>query len=90
MVQYDLCNYISLLANKKIRFYIGNHDLRVHTHLAFELITSLASYAHEHRIKQGSYELIIENSIGYQGHGTAEKTFKEGALWMFEELFYYE
>lgn len=90
VTQYDLINHLNLLAHKKIRFYIGNHDLRVHTPLAFELITQLASYAHEHRLKRSSFELLIGNSIGYQGHGTAEATFKEGALWMFEELFYHE
>lgn len=90
VLHYDLCNHIPSLTTKKIRFYIGNNDQRVSTHHSFELITSLSHYAHEHRIKHGSFELIIGNSIGYQGHGTSEKTFKEGALWMFEELFYHE
>jgi esterase FrsA len=90
VMQYDLSNYVSLLGSKKLRFYIGNHDRRVHTSYAFELISSCASYAFEHRLKRSSHELIIGNSIGYEGHGTAEATFKEGALWMFEELFYHE
>lgn len=90
ILQYDLENHLPALAHKKIRFYIGNHDLRVHTDLAVNLICSLAKFAHDQRIRHGSFELMMGNSLGYLGHGTAEKTFKEGALWMFEELFYHE
>ena len=85
---YRLKNHLIALAHKKIRFYIGNHDTRVKTESAFDLITSIASYAHAHRIK-GSYELFITNSIGYMGHGTSDETFREGAHWAFEELFYH-
>lgn len=90
VTKYHVNQHISALAPKKIRFYIGNHDTRVNTGYTFEVISALAEYAHAHRLKTCSHELHISNSIGYQGHGTSEKTFKEGALWMFEELFYHE
>lgn len=86
--QYTLKRFTPQLSERKIRFYIGNHDTRVKTESAFELIKEIASYAHSHRIK-GSHEIFITNSIGYMGHGTSDETFKDGSLWVFEELFYH-
>lgn len=68
--------------NRKIRFYIGNHDTRVGTEHAFSFIHALAEEAHKHRIRSSPIELIIRPSIGYQGHGTSFDTFKDGAKWI--------
>ncbi|MCB1081898.1 MAG: alpha/beta hydrolase, partial [Chlamydiia bacterium] len=67
---------------KKVRFYIGNHDMRVGTDHAFSFIQNLAKEAHTHRIRTSPIELIIGPSIGYQGHGTAPQTFQSGAEWV--------
>lgn len=74
------------LFDRKIRFYIGNHDTRVGTHNAFELIEALAQEAHQKRIRSSPIELIIGPSIGYQGHGTSPEVFKAGAEWIKQEL----
>lgn len=78
---------LEALARCKIRYFIGNNDSRVKTQDSFNLITSIAQVAQEKRIKGGSHELFITDSIGYMGHGTSMRTFLEGADWVYHELF---
>jgi len=78
---------LEALASCKMRYFIGNNDTRVNTQNSFDLITSIAQVAHEKRIKGGSHQLLITDSIGYMGHGTSERTFLEGADWVYHELF---
>jgi predicted esterase len=84
--ELDLEILVPSLYNRTIRFYIGNHDTRVGTDHAFSFIDHLAKEAHKHRIRSSPIELIVGPSIGYQGHGTSPKVFKEGAAWVKEVL----
>jgi esterase FrsA len=84
--ELDLETLAPSLYNRTIRFYIGNHDTRVGTDYAFSFIDHLAKEAHKHRIRSSPIELIVGPSIGYQGHGTSPKIFKEGAAWVKEVL----
>lgn len=78
----DLFNHLDSLSHTRIRYYIGNRDTRVGTQNAVDLITSLATIAHEKRIKGSSFELIMSDSIGYMGHGTSEEVFLQGVSWI--------
>lgn len=78
-------NLAPFLTEKEIRMYIGNNDTRVGTKNAFFLIEKLVEEANKSK-KKCPFELIIYPSIGYKGHGTDEKTFKEGCLWLKEKL----
>lgn len=75
------------LIHKKILFFIGNRDLRVGTQKSVDLVCSLADLAHEKRQRGGSFKLIIDDSIGYLGHGTSDETFEKAALSTLLELF---
>lgn len=74
------------LMHKKIRYYIGNRDLRVKTERAFNFILELANYAYEQRVRSMTAELFITPSIGLQGHGTLPETFEEGAIWLKKQI----
>ncbi|WP_316356294.1 hypothetical protein [Candidatus Neptunichlamydia sp. REUL1] len=76
----------SKLFNRKIRFYIGNHDIRVGTEHAFSFIHALANEANSNRIRNAPIEMIIGPSIGYQGHGTSPGVFQAGVDWLKKEL----
>lgn len=76
----------SKLFNRKIRFYIGNHDTRVGTERAFSFIHTLAKEANRNRIRNAPIEMIIGPSIGYQGHGTSPDVFQAGVDWLKKEL----
>ncbi len=78
----DLETLIPNLYNRAIRFYIGNHDVRVGTEHAFSFISKLAAEAHKHGIHSSPIELLIGPSIGYRGHGTSPEIFKAGAEWI--------
>ena len=75
-----------LLYNRTIRFYIGNRDKRVGTAHTFSLTEKLAEKAYHNRIRSAPIELIIGPSIGYQGHGTSQAIFQEGATWIKNHL----
>lgn len=74
------------LIHKKIRYYIGNRDLRVGTERAFNFIFDLSDYAYHERIRSMSAELFILPSIGLHGHGTLFETFQEGAIWLKKQI----
>jgi hypothetical protein len=79
----DLVHIVESLAHvQHLRFYIGNLDTRVGTDACFCFIRRLAEVGHMKRLKQQSVELMITQSIGHKGHGTAPATFEEGAHWI--------
>jgi esterase FrsA len=86
VTHYDLFRYSPLLAEKRLRFYIGNRDERVGTKTCFDCIESIVEEAHQKRIRSPQIELIISPSIGHMGHGTPPEVFKSGAEWLAEHL----
>jgi predicted esterase len=83
---FDLRELADKLTDKKLRFYIGNLDTRVSTRLCFDFIEKLSQTAFEQQIRSPSVQLIINPSIGKDGHGTSKEVFHEGAQWLAEEL----
>lgn len=73
---------IKSISNRKIRFYIGNHDTLVGTDKCCALIQELAKSAYTSGLRSSPIELIIGPSIGRLGHGTSSPTFQNGAAWM--------
>lgn len=71
---------------KKIRYYIGNRDIRVSTKSAFNWVETLANYAYEKRVRSPHIELFIVPSTGQFGHGTLPHTFEEGAKWLKKQI----
>ncbi len=79
---YNLENHIGALCENKIRFYIGNRDMRVGTDRSFRLVQSLAEQAYQNGVRSPPVELIISPSIGHLGHGTSKEIFHDGATWL--------
>jgi esterase FrsA len=77
---------VDALANKTIRFYIGNLDKRVSTHRCFHFIETLCETAYHRKVRSPPIELILKPSIGHQGHGTSKEVFHEGAYWIADKL----
>jgi esterase FrsA len=77
---YDTANLAQDLSDRKIRFYMGNRDMRVSTRACFECVEALVEAAHKERNAQ--VELILTPSIGHMGHGTSMEIFKQGAEWI--------
>ncbi len=75
----DVAPLAEQLADKPIRFYIGNKDTRVGTRSCFEFAMKLVEQS-KHR--SPPVELILSPSIGLQGHGTPPEIFKQGAEWL--------
>jgi hypothetical protein len=80
--KYDLAHHASALADRHIRFYIGNRDMRVSTSACFACIEQLVEAAHRQKIRSVPIELILTPSIGQYGHGTSMETFRHGAQWI--------
>ncbi|MCB1119796.1 MAG: prolyl oligopeptidase family serine peptidase [Chlamydiia bacterium] len=78
----SLDHIIPQLANKKIRFYIGNRDMRVGTVACFGILKRLVEEAYTKGSREPPIEMIISPSIGHKGHGTPEKVFREGMEWV--------
>jgi hypothetical protein len=74
------------LCRKKLRYYIGNRDLRVGTKRCYQLIETLAETAFQERVRPAQIELHITPSIGYQGHGTSPEIFKQGSEFVLQQL----
>lgn len=70
------------LVGKKVRFYIGNRDLRVSTDACYQFTRNLTELSYEQKIRSPDVELIISPSIGHKGHGTSPQVFKDGAEWI--------
>ncbi|WP_194848131.1 hypothetical protein [Candidatus Neptunochlamydia vexilliferae] len=82
----DLETLVPKIYDRKIRFYMGNRDLRTGTEHTFSLVQKLAEEAYHYRIRSSPIEMIIGPSIGYQGHGTSPEVFKAGINWIKYEL----
>ena len=70
------------LRGKKVRFYIGNRDLRVGTDACYQFIRKLTDLNYDNQIRSPKVELLISPSIGHKGHGTPPETFRAGAEWI--------
>lgn len=81
-----LRNLIPGLIGKRLRFYIGNRDMRVSTKSCFNFISELTEACFAARHRSPPVELIITPSIGHKGHGTGQKTFIAGAAWAAEQI----
>lgn len=77
---------IDKLIGKTFRFYIGNRDTRVGTELCFRFIEALAEANFQSKFRSPPVEMIITPSIGFQGHGTSQDSFVNGAAWVGKEL----
>lgn len=84
--QYNLMNHTEALCEKKIRYYIGNRDLRVGTDKCFAFIEAMANKAYEKGSRSPPSEMIISPSIGHLGHGTSKSTFEAGAHYLGMQL----
>ena len=82
----NLIHLLERLAEKTVRFYIGNHDTRVGTAECFHFIHALTEAAYAKKIRSPQIELFLKPSIGHQGHGTSPEVFQEGALWLASKL----
>lgn len=65
-----------------LRFYIGNHDMRVGTDTCFHFIQHLTEVAFTKGIRSPTVELMIYPSVGHKGHGTPPHIFHDGANWI--------
>lgn len=70
---------VERLAEKPVRFYMGNFDRRVGTRNAFELTHLLAERAASRGVRSPPHEFVMYCSVGKQGHGTPSDVFKAGA-----------
>lgn len=70
------------LADKTVRFHIGNRDTCVGTADCFSFIQALTEAAYEKKHRSPPIELIIYPSIGHKGHGTPSHIFVAGADWL--------
>lgn len=86
MKKLSLDSTLGSLINKKVRFYIGNRDVRVNTACAFNFISQIAEAAYHERIRSSNAELIVGPSIGQYGHGTSPQTFEDGASWLEKQI----
>ena len=92
LVHHPLVEALSLksivgeLADKHLRFYIGNRDERVGTSNCFEFIRALADKAYGRRHRSPPIEMMINPSIGHKGHGTSPEIFKDGISWLKKQL----
>jgi len=82
----SLENQLDYLVDKKVRYYIGNRDVRVNTRSAYDFVEKLAEHAYQKRIRSPHVELYITPSVGQSGHGTLPHTFKEGAEWLKKQI----
>jgi esterase FrsA len=79
----DLIHLADKLGDRHIKLYIGNEDTQVGTRECFDFFEALVSK----KKQRASYaELLIYPSIGRMGHGTPPEIFKQGALWLLQNL----
>lgn len=83
---FDFENYIDRFTTKKIKFYIGNHDIRVGTEASFNFLKSVVDRAYENKVRSPEIEFMMFPSIGHRGHGTPPYIFKDGAEWVISKI----
>lgn len=84
--RFSLTAVVDQLIHTRLRFHIGNHDMRVGTDICYQFIHQLTKAAFNQGIRSPGVELIIYPSIGYQGHGTPPLIFSDGADWIKRQL----
>jgi esterase FrsA len=84
--QYDLSHLNTKLIRKHLRFYIGNHDIRVGTKECFKFINLLSLASYDAGVRSPQIELNIFPSVGYKGHGTLPPVFQDGINWLLSHL----
>lgn len=77
-----LTSLVDRLIHTRLRFYIGNHDIRVGTDACYSFVRSLSEAAFNQGVRSPTVELIIYPSIGHKGHGSPPSIFYDGAQWM--------
>jgi hypothetical protein len=77
-----LVEVIDQLTDKKLKFYIGNRDLRVGTEDCFQFIKDLTEQAYQKGVRSPPVELVINPSVGHKGHGTLPSVFEDGIDWL--------
>lgn len=70
------------LTRKRLRFYVGNRDLRVGTAACFHFINKIVEEAYNQGLRTSEAELIISSSVGHKGHGTLPHVFASGVRWL--------
>lgn len=83
---YNLMNHVEPLCEKKLRYYIGNRDVRVGTGKCFSFVEAMANKAYEKGSRTPPGEMIISPSIGHLGHGTSKSIFEAGAHYLGMQL----
>jgi hypothetical protein len=86
LLAYDAIAIAAPLANRTIRFYIGNRDTRVSTKACFDFTMAVVEKAHLAHIRSPQVELIISPSVGRMGHGTSPEIFRQGVAWLEQNL----
>lgn len=79
-------NTLSKLTNRALRFYVGNNDRCVDTDEIYQFFKELTQINLNQGIRTPKTELRLFPSIGYQGHGTPDAIFSEGANYIKSKL----
>lgn len=82
----ELDSLVNQLVDRRLRFYIGNRDMRVSTECCFRFVRKLVDAAFESGIRSPPIDLIIGPSAGHMGHGTLPPVFQDGVQWLEREL----
>jgi esterase FrsA len=80
----DILPLAKQLADRHIRFYIGNKDARVSTKACLDFVLALVEHS---SLRSPQIELIMTPSIGQMGHGTSPEIFCQGAEWLAQCLY---
>jgi esterase FrsA len=83
---YSLTRLIPSLIGKRLRFYIGNRDVRVSTDACYAFIRALTEASFENGHRSPHVELMLSPSIGHKGHGTPTHIFLDGANWLHHQI----
>lgn len=83
---YRLKNHSHFLKDCPIYFSIGNNDERVYTKKLIDLYKHIVEEKAREQTRNILLELHVFPSIGMYGHGTPDRIFQEGTIWMKEQL----
>lgn len=86
MQELPLIRLCDRLIDKKIRFYMGNRDVRVNTGSCVEFVRELTEKQFLAGRRSPQVELILFPSIGHKGHGTPAEIFRDGVEWLKKNL----
>ncbi len=84
--QMSLSHHVEMLLGKRLRFYVGNRDVRVGTERCFHFVSRLVECSFENKIRSPQVEMVISPSVGYKGHGTTQHVFYDGVVWLKDQL----